>query len=144
MRRHTQTLIACLAVTLAASGCATVTRGAHEAFVVETDPPGATVQIDAGDGTRSCTSPCSVKVNRRGPLHVEIDRPGCERIETTVTSQITAGGAVGMAGNVILGGLIGAAIDGATGAMSAHKPNPLHVNLVCTKPERTADLGGGK
>jgi hypothetical protein len=34
-----------------------------------------------------------------------------------------------MAGNLIFGGLIGAAVDGGTGAMNEHKPNPLHVVL---------------
>ncbi|HOC44113.1 MAG TPA: hypothetical protein PKJ99_13945 [Thermoanaerobaculales bacterium] len=34
------------------------------------------------------------------------------------------------AGNVILGGLVGAAIDAGSGAMHSHKPNPLHVVMV--------------
>jgi hypothetical protein len=34
-----------------------------------------------------------------------------------------------MAGNVILGGLIGAGVDVATGAMMELKPNPLTVKL---------------
>ena len=39
-----------------------------------------------------------------------------------------------MAGNVIFGGLIGAGVDAATGAMDSHKPNPLVVQLVAEKP----------
>ena len=34
-----------------------------------------------------------------------------------------------MAGNVLLGGVIGAGIDASTGAMHSHKPNPLRVTL---------------
>ncbi len=34
-----------------------------------------------------------------------------------------------MAGNVLLGGLIGAGIDAGSGAMYEHKPNPLNVQL---------------
>ena len=34
-----------------------------------------------------------------------------------------------MAGNVLVGGLIGAGIDAGTGAMHSHKPNPLVVTL---------------
>lgn len=35
-----------------------------------------------------------------------------------------------MAGNVILGGLIGAGVDAATGATKDLKPNPIEVKLV--------------
>ena len=34
-----------------------------------------------------------------------------------------------MAGNVILGGLIGAGVDASTGAMNELVPNPLHFDL---------------
>ena len=36
-----------------------------------------------------------------------------------------------MAGNVIVGGLIGAIVDGSTGAMNSHYPNPLVIPLEC-------------
>jgi hypothetical protein len=47
-----------------------------------------------------------------------------------VTSGVSNGGAAGMAGNVILGGLIGAVVDGASGAMNDLRPNPLQVAMV--------------
>jgi len=47
-----------------------------------------------------------------------------------VESQVAGAGAAGMAGNVILGGLIGAAVDVGTGAMLELKPNPIQVKLV--------------
>jgi hypothetical protein len=34
-----------------------------------------------------------------------------------------------MAGNVLLGGFIGAGVDAGTGAMHSHKPNPLKVTM---------------
>jgi hypothetical protein len=39
-----------------------------------------------------------------------------------------------MAGNVILGGLIGAGVDAATGATMQLKPNPVTVALVPSQP----------
>ena len=39
-------------------------------------------------------------------------------------------GAAGMAGNIVLGGLIGAAVDAGTGATKQLKPNPVKVTLV--------------
>ena len=50
-------------------------------------------------------------------------------MRSTVTSSVDGGGAAGMAGNVLLGGIVGAGVDAGTGAMHSHKPNPLVVNL---------------
>ena len=46
-----------------------------------------------------------------------------------------------MAGNVLVGGLIGAAIDAGSGAMNDLRPNPVRVKLVpLGKPEDEEDL----
>jgi hypothetical protein len=71
-----------------------------------------------------------VKVKRRGLLQIVISKDGFETLRTTVTSSIDTAGGAGMAGNIILGGFIGAAVDAGTGAMHSHKPNPLEVELV--------------
>ena len=39
-------------------------------------------------------------------------------------------GTAGMAGNLVVGGIIGMGVDAATGAMNSHVPNPLVVTLV--------------
>ena len=109
-----------------ASGCATVTRGTTESFVVESDPPGATVTSSTG---WTCTTPCSVKVKRRSDFTLNVEKDGYETVTATVTSSIDGAGTAGMAGNVILGGLIGAGIDAGTGAMHSHKPNPLQISM---------------
>lgn len=109
------------------SGCATITRGTSESFVIETDPPGAAATLTNG---MSCTTPCSLKVKRRGDFVVTLEREGYEPVTATVTSSVDGGGAAGMAGNVILGGLIGAGVDAGSGAMHSHKPNPLTVTMV--------------
>lgn len=121
-----ESIIALLAALLA-SGCASITRGTTEAFVIESEPPGATATLSTGP---VCETPCSVKVKRKGDFTVTIEKEGYESIVSTVTSSIDGGGAAGMAGNVLVGGLIGAGIDAGTGAMHSHKPNPLTVTLV--------------
>ncbi|MBU3666885.1 MAG: hypothetical protein FGM15_13565 [Chthoniobacterales bacterium] len=70
-----------------------------------------------------------MKVPRNETLHVTISKPGYKTRQTTVPMQIAGGGGLAMAGNVVLGGLIGAAVDAGTGAMMEHKPNPLVVTL---------------
>lgn len=120
-------LVIALAVGASAlTGCATITRGTTEVLVVNTDPPGAQVQISDG---HVCTSPCSVELKRKHDYHVKIAKAGYEPIETDVMSQIVGAGAAGMAGNVLLGGLIGVGVDAYTGATKGLKPNPLTVNL---------------
>lgn len=114
---------------LLASGCATVTRGTKEVMVIETTPAKASVRIDQDGEIINCEAPCSIKVKRRGNLLVRIQKDGYEAFETNVTSSIDGGGAAGMAGNVLVGGLIGAGVDAGTGAMHSHKPNPLTVTL---------------
>lgn len=118
--------LATLAFLIFFTGCATITRGTNEAFVVETDPPGATATSSSG---WTCETPCSVQVKRRGDFVVTIQKEGYETIRSSVTSSVEGGGAAGMAGNVLIGGIIGAGIDAGTGAMHGHKPNPLAVEL---------------
>jgi hypothetical protein len=111
-----------LILTLAAlsTGCATITRGTTEAFGIETTPANADARLSNG---LHCTTPCSLKVKRRGDFVVTITKEGYETVNASITSSVDGGGAAGMAGNVILGGLIGAGVDAGTGAMHAHKPN---------------------
>jgi len=118
--------VALIAVTPVLTGCATITRGTTEVLVVETDPPGATVEISNG---HQCSSPCTVELKRKHDYHVKIAKAGYEPIETDVKSQIVGAGAAGMAGNVLVGGLIGVGVDAYTGATKGLKPNPLSVNL---------------
>lgn len=42
-----------------------------------------------------------------------------------------------MAGNILFGGLIGAAVDAGSGATKELKPNPLNVRLVPNDPGAT-------
>ena len=108
------------------SGCATITRGSNEAFVIETEPAGAEARLS---NRLQCTTPCSLKVKRRGDFVVTIEKNGYQTVRATVTSSIDNAGSAGMAGNVLLGGIIGAGVDAGTGAMHSHKPNPLVVKL---------------
>ncbi len=121
------TFLAATLAMLMLSGCATVTRGTTEAWTVETDPVGAKVTLSSGE---TCTTPCTLKKKRKDSFQVRIELDGYEPVETQVLSQISAGGAAGMAGNVIVGGLIGVGVDAASGATKELKPNPLVVKLV--------------
>lgn len=131
MKRRTIGLVALILGFLNA-GCATITRGTNEAFVIETTPPGAEATLSIG---LTCTTPCSLRVPRRGDFVVTLEREGYETVQSTIVSSIDGGGGTAMAGNVILGGIIGAGVDASTGAMNSHKPNPLVVELVAIRPD---------
>ena len=52
------------------------------------------------------------------------------RLQIYVATKVSGNGAAGMAGNFLLGGVIGAGVDVATGATRDHHPNPAHIVLV--------------
>ncbi|MBC7769133.1 MAG: PEGA domain-containing protein [Phycisphaerales bacterium] len=127
-------LAAALIAPLAA--CATVTRGTTEAFVVESEPSGAAVLTSTG---MSCeATPCTfARVRRNAEFTVTISKPGYRTTTHTVTHQTAGGGAAGMAGNVLVGGLIGVAVDASSGATQDLVPNPLRVTLEREEPVAT-------
>ncbi|MDW8478707.1 MAG: hypothetical protein RML12_00945 [Xanthomonadales bacterium] len=111
---------------LACSACATITRGTTEAWTVETDPPGAEIELSSGE---RCLSPCTLQKKRKDAFLVTIRKACYRSVQTQVISQVSGAGAAGMAGNVIVGGIIGAGVDAASGATKELKPNPLVVKL---------------
>jgi hypothetical protein len=116
-------------VMVAVSGCASITRGTTEAFVIETDPPGATARLSSGE---TCTTPCTLTKKHRDEFTVNIEKEGYEPVDANVSHTTAGSGAAGMAGNVLLGGIIGAAIDAGTGSTQKLAPNPLAVTLLPT------------
>jgi hypothetical protein len=132
---YLRTLLLSSAV-VAAQGCATITRGTTEAWTVESDPIGADVSLSSGE---RCTTPCTLTKKRKDPFVVKVTKQGFEPVETQVLSQVAGGGAAGMAGNVLIGGLIGISVDAASGATKELKPNPLVLKLVATHPASASD-----
>lgn len=118
------------AICLFSSGCATITRGTKDTLVVETDPAGATVTLSNG---MSGKTPTSFKLPRKENLVVTIDKEGYESLSINVNSQVSGAGAAGMAGNVLVGGLVGVIVDPLSGAMKDLRPNPVKATLVPLK-----------
>ena len=118
------------AVALALPACATITRGTKETYVIETNPVGAQVALSTG---QTCVSPCKLKLKRKDEFTAKITKEGYEPVEASVESKIQGGVAIGVAGNIIAGGLIGAVVDGNNGSMLDLTPNPLKVKLIPLK-----------
>jgi hypothetical protein len=122
----TRVLILALAGTSLAA-CATVTRGSKDTWTVQTEPSGAAVRTSNGHACDQ--TPCSFKMPRKSEFTVDITKPGYKPWQGTVTNKVSGGGGAGMAGNVLVGGVIGAGVDIASGAMLDLVPNPLVVKL---------------
>lgn len=126
--------IAMLCLCIACVGCATITRGTSETLVIETTPVGALVRATpVGGQSMNCRTPCTLPVKRRNSIVVEIQQDGYEPVTTSIIPEIAGAGAAGMAGNVLLGGLIGVGVDSLSGATKKLVPNPLRVTLVPIK-----------
>ncbi|MFZ2030377.1 MAG: PEGA domain-containing protein [Vitreimonas sp.] len=120
--------LAALPLAMSVGACATVTRGMHEAFTVETEPSGA--MVETSNGLHCDATPCTfARVERKAEFTVTITKPGYRTWSGNVTHHTAGAGAAGMAGNVLVGGLIGVGVDATSGATQDLTPNPLHVAL---------------
>lgn len=115
------------ALGLALGGCATITRGTSDTWTVNTTPVGAAVKTT---NQFACDStPCTFKMPRNSEFDVSITKAGYKEWKGHVTHHVAGAGGAGMAGNVLVGGIIGAGVDVASGAMLDLVPNPLSVML---------------
>jgi hypothetical protein len=134
-------ILAVLAATML-GGCASATRGWHEQIMLASTPSGATVTMEglmgpsADQPTKSvsCTTPCSIQVNRNDNLTVKFEKDGFEPQAVALSKEVAGTGVAGFAGNILLGGVVGMVVDGASGAAMDHKPNPVTVTLQPVAP----------
>ncbi len=128
--------VAIAAAAISTSACATVTRGTKTAWEVTSTPSGA--RVETSNGFSCQATPCSIKMPRRSEFVATLTRDGYEPATITVTNRVATGGGVAMAGNVLVGGLVGAGVDAGTGAMLDLTPNPAHVDLEPTNGSTAA------
>jgi len=115
-----------VAASLMLPACATVTRDSSQKFNIETTPTAANVELSTG---QACVSPCNLKLKRKNGFTVTAKKEGYEPAKAVVDSRVRGGGVAGGAGNILLGGLVGIAVDASSGAMNDLTPNPLHLTL---------------
>jgi hypothetical protein len=75
-----------------------------------------------------------VQVKRQDEVSITLTKDGYEPQVIALQKELASGGAAGFAGNILVGGLIGMAVDGASGAAYDHKPNPVIVTLKPVAP----------
>jgi len=125
--RHLLAAMTLAAVTLL-SGCATVTQGTNQHVTLHTDPDGATCDVTRETGVVASLSatPGQVMVDRGwGAIDIACRKAEHQTILLRVDSEVQAW----TFGNILLGGLIGFAVDAASGAMRQY-PQFITLTLV--------------
>lgn len=117
--------LACAATSLTA--CATMTRGTTQEFTVESSPPGASVTTS--NGFTCPSTPCTFRMARKSGFTVTVSKEGYIDQTQTVESAMAGAGGAALAGNILVGGIIGAGVDASSGALNDLRPNPLIVTL---------------
>ncbi|MDP3677110.1 MAG: hypothetical protein Q8R44_18740 [Novosphingobium sp.] len=125
------------AASIALGGCATVINGTSQEVKFQSDPGGAQVKLTGG---QSCTTPCEVSLKRRHDLRADFSKTGFKPAYVLIQSK--TGGA--MAGNLLLGGIIGGAVDAANGASNHLSPSPVNVKLAAEGTAEESMLIGDK
>ena len=115
------------AVSMLLPACATVTRGTSQKYAIESTPAEAEVALSTG---QTCTTPCKLKLKRKHSFTATFTKPGYEPLQAQVKSKFSGGGAAAGAGNILIGGVVGAVVDGSSGALNNLTPNPLKVTLI--------------
>ncbi|PYJ32046.1 MAG: hypothetical protein DME88_12550, partial [Verrucomicrobia bacterium] len=126
MLRLMRSVLLCLPVVLITS-CATITRGSHDKLTVLSEPSGAKVVLSSGE---KGVTPTKFVKSRRDSFTVTVSKAGYVPQTVNVESKVSATGGTAMAGNVIVGGPIGAGVDAVSGAYNSLYPNPVSVRLV--------------
>ena len=98
-----------LFVCLMLTGCATILNDPEQPVAFDTDPPGAFVSVD---GVRMGTTPCVIPVPRKGgDKIISFEMSGYKTEMMNMRNTLDAA----LAGNILLGGFVGLAIDGVSG-----------------------------
>lgn len=121
-------ILGAIAVALTVGACGTVTRGTSADVTFNSAPAGAKVQISTG---LVCpATPCTFQISRKQEFIAHFELDGYEPQQIPVKTEVSGGGAAGMAGNLIIGGVVGIVVDASTGATMDHTPNPVYAHMV--------------
>ncbi len=133
-------------VALALSGCASIISGRTATVQIDSKPSNAQVVIHDKHGKQvlTTTTPASVELRRKDKFiwpakyTATIDKPGYKTATVPIDSKINPW----IIGNVVLGGVVGLAVDNATGAAWQPKvasiEQPLEPMYVAQQPPPAA------
>ena len=118
------------AVCLMLAGCGSIVNGTTQKVAANSTPAGAKVVALGGPKPVECVTPCTLALKRKYTQTLTITKEGYKPQTATLTSSVS--GAV--AGNILLGGLIGWGVDASSGGDSKLVPEAVNVTLEQDKP----------
>jgi hypothetical protein len=128
-------IMAVAGMALAVTGCATVIAGTSQDIRIVSDPPGVECRVTRDEVTLAVvTTPATVNVPRsKRDIMAICRKEGLAEASEMIPSKIHGG----TVGNVIAGGLIGVAVDAASGANNEYR----RVTFVAFAPESFVSTG---
>lgn len=103
-------------------GCATIMNGTSQKIPVTSDPNGAMVQVD---GKGAFTTPVKLRLERRRDHEIIITKEGYRQQKIAVLHVLSEA----VCGNILLGGVIGWAVDALNGCQYKLMPAKVHAKL---------------
>ena len=131
-------LMSLLLISFFLHGCATMTQGSMQQISVSSAPSGATVMVN---GFQRLKTPAVLELPRKESHRLEISLEGYHP-ETIDIRKVDSGM---VAGNLLVGGLIGYAIDHSSGAAFRLVPEVVQVTLrpILTDPPKDQASSNG-
>jgi len=111
-----------IAIAITAVGCGTIIHGTTQQVGVSSSPSGAEVVVD---GVDQGSTPVTVDLSRKDKHTVKLSLDGYQPYEMIINRKVSGW----VAGNIIFGGLIGLAVDAATGGMYKLSPEQVNAQL---------------
>ena len=127
------TLIMVLISVIFLSGCATIMTGTTQKVPVNSNPSGAVAKVDGGI---TAVTPTIFNLERKTDHTIEISKEGYRTAQ--VILRHTLSGAT--CGNVLIGGIIGVAVDSCSGAMFKLIPERIDANLEPAGQQNSAEI----
>ncbi len=104
------------------TSCASIVSGSTQSVRINSQPPGASVQID---GAPSGATPTTATLSRKTSHRVTISLKGYRPYELTLEQSFNGW----VLGNILIGGIIGIVVDNSTGAAYVLTPGQVDAAL---------------
>jgi hypothetical protein len=121
-----KTFLYCLFLIASLSGCASVIKTGSQSVSVKSVPTGADVTTSNG---KKGVTPFVFRASRKENCRLTVSKSGYHPMNVILRSGPSITGKIASAGNGLVGGLVGVAIDQATGATLELEPDPVLVRL---------------
>jgi hypothetical protein len=131
MRKSVTQFVVLAVISMSFTQCATIISGSKQIISIESEPKKAKLLVD---GVGIGYTPFATKLARRSTHQIELQMEGYETYHMKITKTVNGW----VFGNILIGGLIGIAIDGATGSMFSLRPSDVYGQMSADPESKTS------